>query len=139
MNSIVSRTLGMLFIALMLLSCGGSIHYELAGTDRVPGADFVLDVDRQDGGNWLVTLEASNLPPPARLNDQMTLYSVWIVPDGQTPQRIGNLTYDEGDRAGTMSATTVTRSFQVVVSAEINAEAGAPSDVVVFRSSVEAP
>lgn len=121
------------------LACGGSRQFVLQGSDRAPGADGQVLIERQDGGNFLVTVTATNLLPPARLNDQLRTYVVWFQPPEQTPQRVGVLAYDEGDRSGEMTATTAVTAFTVLISGESAPDVAAPSDFVAFRASVEAP
>jgi hypothetical protein len=121
------------------VSCGGARQFILQGSDRAPGADGQVRVESQDGGNFLVTVTTTNLLPPARINEGLTTYVVWFQPAGQTPQRVGVLAYDEGDRGGQMTATTPNTTFDVVVSGEVSADVAAPSDHVVFRASVQAP
>lgn len=53
--------------------------------------------------------------------------------------RVGTLAYDEEERTGEMRATTAHTAFTVIVSAEVEAEVPAPSDIVAFRTQVEAP
>lgn len=121
------------------LACGGSRQFILQGSDRAPGADGQVTLERQDGGNFLVTVSATNLLPPARINDQLRTYVVWFQPPEQTPQRVGVLNYDEAGRSGEMTATTAVTSFTVIVSGETAPDVAAPSEFVAFRASVEAP
>ncbi len=133
--------LGGVVAALMVagMACAGSRNYDLQGTRDGAGADGTIRVDRQDGGNYLVTVNMTNLLPPARVRDTMTTYVVWFQPVNQEPQRVGVLAYDEARRSGAMSATTASASFHIVVSAEDSSDVAAPSGDVVFRGSVEAP
>lgn len=121
------------------LACGGSRQFILQGSDRAPGADGQVLIERQDGGNYLVTVTATNLLPPARIDAALTTYVVWFQPPEQTPQRVGVLAYDEGNRSGEMTATTAVTGFSVIVSGEASADVAAPSDFVAFRATVEAP
>ena len=121
------------------MACGGPRSYQLEGTREGSGADGTISVARQDGGNYLVTVNMTNLLPPARVRPTMTTYVVWFQPVNQAPQRVGVLAYDEARRSGGMSATTASASFHIVVSAEDSSDVAAPSGDVVFRGSVEAP
>jgi len=121
------------------LACGGTRQFALQGSNQAPGADGVVRIDRQEGGNFLVSVTTTNLLPPARVDGSLTTYVVWFQPTDQTPQRVGVLAYDEENRSGEMTATTASTSFQVVISGEASADAATPSDNVVFRTSVEAP
>lgn len=120
-------------------SCAGTREYVLQGTNVATGADGQLRVEELDGGNYQVNISVSNLLPPARVNEELTTYVVWIQPSEQTPQRVGTLNYDADERTGEMMATTAITAFQVVVSAEVAPDVATPSEHVVFRASVEAP
>ena len=122
-----------------LAACGRSRQFNVQGSNQAPGADATVRVERQDGGNYLVSVHATNLLPPARVNEALTTYVVWFQPQDQAPQRVGTLAYNDGDRAGEMTATTPNTNFQVVISGEASPDVAAPSDHVVFRVAVDAP
>lgn len=132
------QLVGVLGAFAMLAACGGT-QYMLQGQERAAGADAQVDVEQQDGGNNLVSIEAHNLLPPERLADGLTTYVVWFQPPEQTPQRMGRLAYDAEGRTGAMTATTANATFQVIVTGEGAPDVPSPSEHVVFRASVEAP
>ena len=119
--------------------CAWRQNVPLTGTDRATGADGMLTLRERDSGNLLLNLEAAHLPPPARVNEEATVFVVWAQPPDATPVRLGALSYDEGARTGTMDATTTYRAFDVVVTAETALDVAAPSEFVVFRGSMAAP
>ena len=122
----------------MLAACGGT-QYVVQGQEHAAGADAQINVDQQDSGNYLVSLQVHNLLPPARLAEDLATYVVWFQPPEQTPQRMGQLAYDAEERSGSMTATTANATFQVIVSGEAAPDVPSPSEHVVFRSTVEAP
>jgi hypothetical protein len=131
------RTLGIAVIAVSAIAC--ATQYQVAGADRAAGADGLIEIESQDGGNYSVTIEAENLLPPGRLGDGLTTYVVWFQPaDQEAAQRMGTLDYDEDDRTGEMMATTTHTSFTVIVTGETQANETSPSDNVVFRQDVNA-
>jgi hypothetical protein len=128
---------GLIGVVAMLLACGGT-QYVLQGQERAAGADGRVEVEAQDGGNYLVSVQTENLLPPSRLGEELTTYVVWFQPSEQTPQRMGQIAYDADSRSGSMTATTANTAFQVIVTGEVAPDVVTPSENVVFRASIEA-
>jgi hypothetical protein len=128
-----------LFLVAIFAGCSGSRQYTGTGSERAPGADFDLLVENHDSGNWIVTVTVSNLTPPARLNPEMTVWVVWFAPREGNPTRAGVLQFNEDERTGRLRATVAHSVFQVIVTAETAPDVGTPSDIVVFRETVESP
>lgn len=122
-------------LALLLAACGGPQEYAITGTERAAGADGMVVVEEIEG-NRMVSVDLEHLPPPNRISESSTVYIVWIKPDGAAPTMAGRLEYDPEDRAGRMRATTPHINFTVMVTAEADAQAASPSDVVVARQQV---
>lgn len=128
-----------IILVLFAFGCGGTRQLSVQGQNRAAGADGNINVERQDTGNFVVETEVEHLLPPSRFGDGLTTYAVWFQASDQQPQRVGVLDYDEGDRSGAMMATTSLTAFDVIVTGESAADAVAPSENVVFRTTVEAP
>jgi hypothetical protein len=122
--------------SMSLTACGGPDEYALVGTERAAGTDGLLVVEEIEGGNRMLNLTLEHLPPPSRLGQGMTAYIVWLKPANGQPQMASRLAYDEDERTGTATATTPGARFEVLVTAERNANATSPSDVVVARQRV---
>ena len=122
---------------LLVGACGG-VQYTVEGQDRAAGANGTIEVEAQDGGNFVVNLRVEHLLPPARFADDATTYVVWFQAPDQQPQRVGTLAYDEGDRRGEMMATTSFPTFDVIVTGEADPQAVSPSEHVVLRQTVQA-
>ena len=120
-----------------LTACGGPTVYPVIGTARTPGTDGTVEIESQDGGNYLVTVELEHLPPPARLGDNLTTYVVWFIRDGNAPSLAGVLVVDEDDRSGRLMATTPYTQFRIRVTAEESRDVGQPSDTVIAEQVVE--
>ncbi len=130
-------TAGLAALALMALLPGcGPTTYQFAGTGQSVGVDAKLEVNDIEGGNRELRLELNHLPPPGRLGGGLTVYAMWVIPSGQSPQLAGYVEFDEGSRRGTARATTPARRFQVRVTAERNRTVAAPSEHVVARQAV---
>lgn len=132
-------TVAVVALAALSGACVARTNVATTGTAHAVGADGRVEVEREEGGNFLVTVEATHLPPPARLGAGLTCYVVWFQAPGQQPLRVGTLAYSEAHRSGEMRATTAQTAFAVLISGETGPDVASPSDVVVFRNSVDAP
>lgn len=139
MRKSITFGLTLLALALAAMACTPRVVQVITGTDRAAGADGRVTVERGDGGNFTVDIETQNLPPAERLGDGLTTFVVWFQAPEQQPTRMGALDYNEGNRSGEMHATTTHTAFDVIISAEAEATVPAPSDIVVFRTSIQAP
>lgn len=138
-NRASSAALVSLAIALgtSVAGCGGGTrNYDVRGTQRDPGADAHMQVERLEGGNHLITFTATNMTPPDRLGSGYTRYVLWVQ-TGTAPARMEtNLRYNPDERTGRASATTPYENFTVLVTAERQEESGTPSDAIVFQQTV---
>ncbi|MDH5491965.1 MAG: hypothetical protein OEY14_08420 [Myxococcales bacterium] len=120
----------------LLSACGGPTVYAVTGSARAPGADGTITLEDL-GGNRLATVELNNLPPPDRLGNGLTTYIVWFQEQNGSPTKAGSLQYDPDERSGQMQATTPSNNrMTIIVTAERNANAQTPSDVIILRKPV---
>lgn len=122
--------------ATSVAGCGGARNYTLRGSQRDPGADAQLQVERIDGGNHLITFTGRNMTPPERLGGGYTRYVLWVRTGSSPAQMEANVAYDPDSRSGRATATTPHQRFTVMVTAERAQETGTPSDVLVFTQNV---
>lgn len=87
----------------------------------------------RDGGNRMVRVALSHLPPPGRLGDGMTVCVVWHRTEGGPSQRAGTLDFDAAARIGRSRLTSPDPALTVRVTAEQEAQVGSPSDVRVIE------
>jgi hypothetical protein len=120
------------------MACGGPSEYAVVGSPRAAGTDGLLQIEEIEGGNRMLTLVLDHLPPPARLGEGLTVYAVWVVPANGSPTKVGTLEYDQDARQGRLMATTPHARFTLKVTAESDANAVTPSDVVVADREVGA-
>ncbi|GAB4213481.1 MAG: hypothetical protein OHK0013_37390 [Sandaracinaceae bacterium] len=130
--------LGLALLSLPLAACGGGPRsYVMRGTQRDPGSDARLQIETLDGGNYLLTLTATNVTPAERIGTGNTVYLVWIrTPNGQT-QMESQLAYQPEQRTGRATITTPQRRFTLMVTAERDASVSTPSDNVVLTQEVQ--
>lgn len=123
----------------LLVACGGPLKYQLASTSQAPGADGNLVAHvLKDQGQTRIELQVQNLPPPSRVSEPATSYVVWYRKDSSTPWgRVGAVKYDADDRGGEFEGSVPVTAFDLIVSADENAEAASPSSAIVFKQRVE--
>lgn len=126
-----------LSLGTMAAGCGGARNYTIRGSQRDPGADGQLQVERIDGGNHLLTFTGRNMTPPDRLGSGFTRYVLWVRTASAPATMEANLQYEPGSRSGRATATTPHQRFTVMVTAERAAESSTPSDAVVFQQQVQ--
>lgn len=132
--SIAALALG---TSLALAACGGARVYNVTGSQRDPGADARMQIETIDGGNHLITITARNMTPPERLGDGNTAFLVWVrLPNGQHTMA-SRLQYATDSREGRATLTSAQSRFTILVTAERDDTATAPSDVVVLTQAVE--
>lgn len=119
-------------------ACSEGTGYQLKGTEVSPGADAVItaNIDNERSVTSLA-LEAKNLAPPERVLDGATTYVVWARSEPQEPWlRLGALAMDDDGRGGKASLTVAKTTFELIVTAEPDAEAPSPSDKRVFKHQI---
>ncbi len=125
-------------LGLSLTGCGGPKKYVLQSSGDAVGADARLVADiNKDTGTTKVDFEATNLPPPGRVEANAQQYEVWQRGTDATGwTRIGTLDYDETSRKGTLKEVSVPMAnFDFQVTAEAPG-ATSPSNAVVFVQRV---
>ncbi len=118
--------------------CGGPQHYAPSSTKNAPGADPGITVEVSKETHMArVTIDIPNLAPPDRLAAGGSTFVAWYRRDETMPwQRIGALAYDETERRGRLGATVPEIAFDLEVSVETGAAAGAPSTTLVTKQHV---
>ncbi len=117
--------------------CGGPRTYTVVGTQRDPGAEARLQIENITGGNHLLTLTVRFLTPPERLGEGNSVFMVWIRQPGGVTSLASQLGYTLDSREGSATATTPHNRFTLLVTAERDGTATAPSDFIVFSQDVE--
>ena len=124
-------------LALPGSGCGGGSHtYDVRGTQRDPGADARVQVDRLEGGNHLLTISVRNLTPPDWLGSGNTAFIVWIRQENGATTLGSRLEYQQDQRTGRATVTTPAVHFVLMITAEQNPQASQPSEMVVFQQTI---
>jgi hypothetical protein len=126
-----------LSLALTGAGCGGgSRTFDVRGTQRDPGADARVQVERIEGGNHLITISVTNLTPPDRLGSGNSTFLVWVRQEGGSTALGSQLAYQPDSRTGRATLTTPATHFTLMITAERNAQAASPSEFVVFQQEI---
>jgi hypothetical protein len=131
-----------LLAALALASAlpGGCVQatQSYALRSKLPEASVTgsLSVERVEGGQRLVVLQLSELPPPERIGPGLKEFVVWLSAPSGKAQRAGSLSYDRAHQSGSLFATTNLATFTVQVTGERDPAASAPSDVLLTEHKV---
>lgn len=137
-------TIWLVFAALSLplvasFGCGGgSWNYNVVASQRDPGADGTVHVERIEGGNRLVTVSFRHLTPPERLGGGLTVFVLWFRDAQGHSTKAAVLQYEPDSRTARATATTPMTSFQLVVTAERNGSGAEPSENVIFNQRIRA-
>ncbi len=95
-----------------------------------------LSVERVEGGQRLVVVQLSELPPPERIGPGLKEFVVWLSSPSGKAQRAGSLSYDRSRQAGSLFATTPMANFTIQVTGERDPAARAPSEVLLAERKV---
>ena len=117
---------------------GGSWSFNLVGTSRAPGAEGTLQVEAIEGGNRMVTATLQHLPPPDRLGQGNTIYTLWFRDAQGHSTKASNLEFDPGSRTARATATTPMTTFIAIVTVERNGARAEPSENVIYTQRVVA-
>jgi hypothetical protein len=110
--------------------------YHLTNDPSVPAASGKLDTDHDHNGNTKLSLKVYNLAKPANLTPAKNTYIVWIQPNGQPAQNLGELKL--GDQLkGEFKGVTPAKSFDLFVTAEDNATVSTPSGTELLKTRVQ--
>lgn len=124
---------GLLWVV-ALLGCGAA-QYALVGTAHVSGAHGDVQLERASEGGTMATVIMDQLPPPSELDKET--YVLWFDADGEDPQNMGALAYDDKTRQAKATGTSAHRDFEIIITAEDSAEAEELGDLVIARKQIE--
>jgi hypothetical protein len=127
-------------LALASTLTGGCVQaaQSYALRSKLPEASVTgsLSVERVEGGQRLVVLQLSELPPPERIGPGLKEFVVWLSAPSGKAQRAGALSYDRAHQSGSLFATTNLAAFTVQVTGERDPAASAPSNVLLTEHKV---
>ena len=110
--------------------------FPLTADSSVPAARGQVDVGRDKNGNTRVEIKVEHLAAPENLTPPRTAYVVWFQERGSEPLNQGALRPDKNLKASFKSITPM-KSFDVIITAEADANIKSPSGSEVLRASVQ--
>lgn len=107
-----------------------SREYHMTAATSVPAASGTVKAERaKDNGNTRLDIKVDHLARPSSLTPSANDYLVWIRPNGGEAFKQGAIGVDK-NLSGELKLETVSKDFDVFITAE-------QSDSVTFPSSVE--
>ena len=133
-NWVAGVACGLMILALPQMAAAKK--FPLTAHESVPAARGQVDVGRDKNGNTKVEVEVEHLAAPDNLTPPRSVYVVWFQERGSEPLSQGALKPNKKLKA-TFKGVTSMKSFDVLVTAESDASAKAPSGTEVLRASVQ--
>jgi hypothetical protein len=130
------RMFCMIAALLTATSVASAKKYPLTADKSVPAARGQVDVGQDKNGNTKVEIEVEHLAPPENLSPPRSAYVVWFQERGAEAVNQGSLRPNKDLKANFKSVTPL-KTFDILVSAESDPSAKAPSGSDVFRASVQ--
>jgi len=116
---------------------GSGKEYRMAAEPEVPAATGSVKVTRdKDNGNTAFDIKVHHLALPASLTPAENAYLVWVQPRDAAPVKQGALGVDK-DLKGEFKSVTVSKEFDLFITAEQNENVAAPSGAKVLRVHVD--
>lgn len=102
----------------------------------VPAASGVVKIQKdKDNGNIKLDIKVDHLARPSTLTPSATDYLVWIRPNGGEAVKQGAIGVDK-NLSGELKVQTVSKDFDVFITAEQSENATYPSGTEVLRAHV---
>lgn len=115
---------------------GSGKEYRMAADPQVPAASGSVKVTRdKDNGNTAFDIKVHHLALPANLTPPENAYLVWVQPRDAAPAKQGALGVDK-DLKGEFKSVTVSKEFDLFITAEQNENVAAPSGAKILRVRV---
>lgn len=116
----------------------GAKEYQMTSAVSVPGATGVVKVQSaKDNGNMKLDIKVDHLARPGSLTPSANNYLVWIRPNGGEPFKQGAIGVDKNLK-GELKLETVSKDFDVFITAEQSESVTFPSSVEVLSAHVSA-
>jgi hypothetical protein len=110
-------------------------YHMTAGVD-VPAAAGLVKIQKdRDNGDTKVDIRVDHLARPSSLTPSADVYLVWIRPNGGEALKQGAIGVDK-NLSGELKVETVSKDFEVFITAEQSDSATFPSNVKVLRTHV---
>lgn len=113
-------------------------EYHMTSGVGVPAAVGIVRVQKdKDNGNTKLDIKVDHLARPSSLTPSANDYIVWIRPNGGEALKQGAIGVDK-NLSGELKVETVSKDFEVLITAEQSDSVTFPSSVEVLRAHVNA-
>jgi len=111
-------------------------EYHMTAATSVPGATGTVKAAKSKGnGNIKLDIEVNHLARPSSLTPSANNYLVWIRPNGGEAFKQGAIGVDK-NLSGELKLETVSKDFDVFITAEQSDSVTSPSSVEVLRTHI---
>ena len=111
-------------------------EYQMTADAGVPAATGTVKVQKaKDNGNMKLDIKVDHLARPASLTPSANNYLVWIRPNGGEAFKQGAIGVDK-NLSGELKLETVSKDFDVFITAEQSESVTFPSSTVVMHAHV---
>lgn len=110
--------------------------YPLTASTTVPAANGEMNVGKDKNGNTNLELKVKHLAKPDRLSPPKATYTVWLKGPGGENTPAGQLIVN-GKLEGSFKTVTPLHTFDVLITAEDDANSKTPAGSEVFHGSVQ--
>lgn len=117
-------------------SSGGGKEYHLIANNAVPAASGTVKVERnKDNGNTKLDIKVDHLAQPSSLTPPASVYLVWVRPNRGQPIKLGAIGVGK-DLKGQLHAVTVSKDFDLLITAQQSENAPAPYGEEVLHTHI---
>ena len=115
-------------------------EYHMKASNSVPAATGMVNTQKdKDNGNTKLEIKVDHLASPASLTPPASDYIVWVLPHGGAGAvKQGAIRIDK-DLKGELKAVTVSKDFNVFITAEKSESVSVPSEFKVLDAHVSLP
>ncbi len=115
---------------------GSGKEFRMTAGSQVPAATGTVKVTTdKDNGNTQFVVKVKHLAKPSTLTPPATTYIVWVRPRGGEAIKQGALGVDN-DLKGEFKAITVSKNFDLFVTAEQNENTAVPNGPEVLHANI---
>ena len=115
---------------------GSGKEYRMTAEPQVPAASGSVKVTRdKDNGNTAFDIKVHHLALPASLTPPASVYLVWVQPRDAAAVKQGALRVDK-DLKGEFKSVTVSKEFDLFITAEQTENVAAPSGTKVLQAHI---
>jgi hypothetical protein len=131
----MKATIAMLALMAVWPLSSAKEYHMTSGVD-VPAATGIVKVQRdKENGNIKLDIKVDHLARPSSLTPSASDYLVWIRPNGGEALKQGAIGVDK-KLSGELRVETVSKDFEVFITAEQSNSVTLPSNVTVLRAHV---